>query len=176
MRHHPLGEELAQRGGVTDPLILSVIRSHHERWQGGGYPDNLSGSEIPLLGRVGAVADVFDALTSKRVYKEPSAKRQALNLLVDHAGDHFDPHIVQTLLAAIGLFPPGSVVELSDGRVGVVLASAERDLIRPRVLVSESSWHDTAGMQITTSVLDLSDRAAPRIVSILGDLGKIPLP
>lgn len=176
MRNHALwGEELARRGGVTNSLILSVIRSHHERWQGGGYPDRLHGSEIPVLGRVGAVADVFDALTSKRVYKEPSAKRQALNLLVDHAGDHFDPHIVRTLLAAIGLFPPGSVVELSDGRVGIVLASAGRDLIRPRVLVSEASWHDMAGMQIATSVLDLSGRADPRVVSILGDLGKIPL-
>jgi putative nucleotidyltransferase with HDIG domain len=176
MRHHPLwGEELARQGGITNALVLSVIRSHHERWQGGGYPDNLSHNEIPLLGRVGAVADVFDALTSKRVYKEPSAKRQALNLLVDHAGDHFDPHIVRTLLAAVGLFPPGSVVELSDGRVGVVLASADRDLMRPQVLVSETSWHDAAGMQIATSVLDLSHQGAPRIVSILGDLGKIPL-
>jgi putative two-component system response regulator len=79
-----------------------VARTHHERWDGTGYPAGLRGEEIPLPGRIAAVCDVFDALTSKRSYKERWGAREALDEIVRQRGRHFDPRLVDLFL---GLFP-----------------------------------------------------------------------
>jgi len=68
---------------------------HHERWDGSGYPNGLKGTEIPLLGRIMAIADVYDALVSKRPYKKPFTEEEAVNLIVENAGKLFDPAIVE---------------------------------------------------------------------------------
>ena len=72
---------------------------HHEKWDGSGYPYHLSGEEIPLCARIMAVVDVFDALTSKRVYKEAFPVEKAFRILEESSGTHFDPKIVGTFLA-----------------------------------------------------------------------------
>ncbi|QDT65829.1 HD domain-containing phosphohydrolase [Calycomorphotria hydatis] len=77
----------------------SIARSHHEKWDGSGYPDGLSGEKIPLCARIVAVADVFDALTSKRVYKDAFSFEKARNILVNDSGTHFDPDVVDAFLA-----------------------------------------------------------------------------
>ena len=133
---HPLeGETLARYARIEDPRILGFIRSHHERWGGEGYPDKIQGDEIPLVARIGAVADVFDALTTKRVYKDAYHNARALQVIIENAGSHFDRSVVRCLLSSVGLYPPGSVVELSDGSVGVVVGNRVRDLFRPQVLL-----------------------------------------
>jgi putative two-component system response regulator len=71
-----------------------MAQHHHERWDGGGYPNGLSGSDIPLWGRICAVADVFDAVTSERPYKPAFPNEEALQLLRDGRGTHFDPRVV----------------------------------------------------------------------------------
>ncbi|UOF91982.1 HD-GYP domain-containing protein [Fodinisporobacter ferrooxydans] len=74
---------------------LSVIRHHHEKWDGTGYPDKLKDTQIPLLARVLAVADVYDALTSRRSYREPWSHERAMRVIEDDAGSHFDPDCVK---------------------------------------------------------------------------------
>jgi putative two-component system response regulator len=71
-----------------------IALHHHERWDGGGYPAGLSGSDIPLWGRICAVADVFDAVTSQRPYKPAFPNEEALQLVRDGKGKHFDPRVV----------------------------------------------------------------------------------
>ena len=89
---------------VPDSSYLSEARNlaqyHHEKWNGKGYPQGLAGDKIPLSARVMAVADVFDALVSKRSYKEPLPMDQAIGLIVEGSGDHFDPKCVEAFLAA----------------------------------------------------------------------------
>jgi putative nucleotidyltransferase with HDIG domain len=93
MRRHPvIGEEIV-RGIDFLAEARQVVRSHHERWDGAGYPDGLAGEEIPLPARVFAVADAFDALTSDRPYRAASSFRRARAVIAAAAGAHFDPDV-----------------------------------------------------------------------------------
>lgn len=86
---------------LDDPLFLQLAEeiavSHHEWWDGSGYPEGKKGNEIPLAARIMAVADVYDALVSDRVYKKAIPKDQALQIIYDEAGTHFDPDIIRIL-------------------------------------------------------------------------------
>jgi len=76
-----------------------IAQCHHEKWDGSGYPNGLQGSEIPIVARIVAIADVFDALTSKRPYKEPFSVEKALSLIMEGKGSHFDPNVVDSFFA-----------------------------------------------------------------------------
>jgi putative two-component system response regulator len=77
----------------------SIAQCHHEKWDGSGYPNNLKGIEIPIAGRIAAIADVFDALTSKRPYKEPFSVEKSLAIIQEGRGSHFDPDVVDAFFA-----------------------------------------------------------------------------
>jgi hypothetical protein len=96
---HPLtGYELVAAAPALGE-VLGAVRHHHERWDGGGYPDGLRGADVPLIARVVAVADVWDALTSDRAYREGFAPQVALAHIADGRGSHFDPAIVDAFIA-----------------------------------------------------------------------------
>jgi HD-GYP domain-containing protein (c-di-GMP phosphodiesterase class II) len=135
---HPLlGEILLKDTDICDPHILGAIRSHHEKWNGGGVPDRLKGEDIPISGRIVAVTDAFENLTSRFLEGDMGICRsdQAISTVIGLTNSEFDSRVVRALLSAIGLYPPGTVVLLSDQRVGIVLETKERDLLCPRVLV-----------------------------------------
>lgn len=93
MRRHPvIGEEIVRGFDFLDDA-REVVRSHHERWDGDGYPDRLAREEIPLSARVFAVADTFDALTSDRPYRRATSFRAARRVIAEAAGSQFDPQI-----------------------------------------------------------------------------------
>lgn len=94
MLHPVIGEEMLKPYGLSTTL-LSAIRHHHERWNGGGYPDGIAGDQIPLLARVIAVADAYDAMTSDRFYRKALSHTEAMAELQRMAGDHFDPALVR---------------------------------------------------------------------------------
>ena len=171
MRRHPeYGEKIARESGVSDPAILSVVRSHHERWDGRGYPDGVVGETAPLEARIAAVADVFDALTTKRIYKDAMESRAAVSLIVESSGTHFDGVVVRSLLRQLGLYPPGTVVELSDYSIGVVVGAMDRDLLRPKVLIQV----DGTGRRPSdgSRFVDLNAGDGRYIVRAYDDLGK----
>jgi HD-GYP domain-containing protein (c-di-GMP phosphodiesterase class II) len=94
MDMHPLiGESILRPVALLHPLLPGV-RSHHEHWDGSGYPDGLKGEEIPIEARIMAVADAFDAMTSQRPYRNPLPEEDALAELKQNAGSHFDPRVV----------------------------------------------------------------------------------
>ena len=97
-RHPAHGEELLEQISGDFAAIAVGVRSHHERWDGGGYPDGLAGEEIPLIGRILAVVDVFEAVTSVRPYRGPMSRTEARRLVQDGAGSHFDPRVVEVFL------------------------------------------------------------------------------
>ena len=95
MEQHPLiGAEIVGRVEFLAGSV-EVVRSHHERWDGGGYPDGLAGEEIPLAARVFAVADVLDALTTDRPYRPASKFAVARRMINDGSGTHFDPRVIE---------------------------------------------------------------------------------
>ena len=99
-RHATLGERLLARI-VQQPDVLAVVRSHHERWDGRGYPDGKHGEEIPLAARIVAVADAFQAMIEPRPYREQRTRESALAEIVSQAGGQFDPACVEALRAVI---------------------------------------------------------------------------
>ena len=134
--YHPLlGETLMKDTGVRDVHVLGAVRSHHEKWGGMGVPDRLPGEYIPMSARIVAVANAFENMTSRLLMGEPCRGNQAVSMMIGLTSTDFDSRIVRALLSAIGLYPPGTVVLLSDGRIGIVLETKERDLLCPRVLV-----------------------------------------
>jgi len=82
-------------------IAAQIAFSHHEKWNGKGYPQGLSGNEIPIFGRIVGLADVFDALTSKRPYKDPFPVEVALDIIREDRGKHFDPDVVDVFLENI---------------------------------------------------------------------------
>ncbi|MFD2330922.1 HD-GYP domain-containing protein [Cohnella sp. GCM10020058] len=96
-QHPVVGYEMCKYIGFMSEE-LSVIRHHHEKWDGTGYPDKLKGTEISLLARILAIADVYDALTSRRSYREPWPQERALQVIVEGSGSHFDPDCVSAFV------------------------------------------------------------------------------
>jgi putative two-component system response regulator len=99
-RHASLGERLVARI-VQQPAVLAVVRSHHERWDGSGYPDGKRGEEIPLAARIVAVADAFQAMIEPRPYREPRTRATALEEISSESGRQFDPGCVEALRAVV---------------------------------------------------------------------------
>ena len=102
--HTSFGEKVIEsiKANTTQHTFLECARimaiSHHEKWNGSGYPNKLAGTDIPLLGRVLAIADVYDALVSERPYKKPFSHAQSLNIIQEDSGKHFDPGLVEIFL------------------------------------------------------------------------------
>ncbi len=180
MKRHPeLGMQMAKKSGITDPDILELIHGHHEKWSGKGYPGGRKALEIPEVARIAAVADVFDALTAKRVYKKPMSSREALTLIMKDAGGHFDTKVTRELLLSLGLYPPGSIVSLSDGSVGLVVSNGGQDLVRPVLMIKESRVTKKSQKDAAPVFLDIKTTTNLHIVQYLGygekrDLG-LPL-
>src|SRR5205814_188056 len=97
--HAALGADLLARVPLLQEAGLAVIRSHHERWDGSGYPDMLAGQEIPLPGRIFAVADTLDAMTSDRPYRDALPWQAAVAEIRNEAGRQFDPAVVEAFRA-----------------------------------------------------------------------------
>jgi HD-GYP domain-containing protein (c-di-GMP phosphodiesterase class II) len=139
MRTHPkVGVEMLSGGQVSD-LSRAVVRSHHERWDGTGYPDNKPSEEIPQVARIAAVADVFDAVTSERAYASAAPQNVGVEIIKRGSGTAFDPEVVKTFLRVVAPYPPGAEIVLTDGRAGVVVSVTPGKLHLPLVRVPAGS-------------------------------------
>ncbi|WP_157999972.1 HD-GYP domain-containing protein [Sphingomonas elodea] len=134
VRTHPeQGAALLREDPTIPPLAVEVCLHHHERWDGAGYPDRLGGDAISLPARMGAICDVYDALTSHRAYKGAWSPTRALGEMWGWEG-HFDRALLFAFMQSIALYPPGMVVRLASGRLAVVLDNGRR-VSRTRLLV-----------------------------------------
>ena len=142
--HAERGFELLKDIDAVPELALDVCRHHHEKIDGSGYPENLSGSEISLAARMGAICDVYDALTSNRAYKEAWTPVEAITRMQSWDG-HFDPALLFSFMQSIDTYPVGLIVQLRSNRIGVVLDNGRR-ASRPKVLAfystREKAWID----------------------------------
>jgi HD-GYP domain-containing protein (c-di-GMP phosphodiesterase class II) len=128
---------ICKLSGIDDKDILDGIASHHERYDGSGYDRGLVGNQIPILGRILAVADTFDAMTSSRVYRDAVSSKISFNFIMSANETEFDPDICKIFIAGMGIYPPGTIVELSDGRVATVAAITQGNLLQPKVTLRE---------------------------------------
>lgn len=130
--HPERGHAILSRLPGVDPIVLDVALHHHERVDGGGYPHGLGGGDISVHARIGAVCDVYDALTSRRAYKEGLPAATALEMMGATRGQ-FDPDMLRALRSLLGAFPAGTLVRLRRGQIAVVLDEVAIDPLCPRV-------------------------------------------
>lgn len=133
--HVAQGIDIVTAGGVSDPDVLDVLRTHHERYDGSGYPDGLLDDTIPMTGRMLAIIDSYDAMCSVRPYQAAISRHHALQAIYRARGALYQPELVEQFQVCLGVYPTGSRVELSTGEVAVVLEQNQVRRLRPTVLV-----------------------------------------
>jgi putative nucleotidyltransferase with HDIG domain len=153
MRSHPeRGYEMLKEGTGVPDSALDVCLHHHEKMDGSGYPHRLAGEQISRLARMGAICDVYDAITSARPYKaawDPAASIQRMS----QWKGQFDPSLFSAFVTSVGIYPTGALVRLQSGRLAVVVDQTHGSLVKPRVRVFFST---RSNMPIPLQLLDLS--------------------
>ncbi len=154
IKTHPQeGYRLLVSGIKADPIVLDVCLHHHEKTDGSGYPKGLKADEISLFAKMGAVCDVYDAITSNRPYKSGWDPAESLRKMAEWANGHFDGKVFQAFVKSLGIYPIGSLVKLTSGRLAVVLEQTGKSLTTPRVKVFFST---KSNLRISPEVIDLS--------------------
>lgn len=133
-KHPVLGEEMLKDAKISC-RVGPIIRHHHERWNGKGYPDGLRKNSIALNAQIVAVSDVFDALVSDRPYRKGLPPYHALELVIAGSNEDFNEEIVKSFLQCLVLYPEGSIVTLNTGEIGTVVGVKQNYPSRPTVKI-----------------------------------------
>ncbi|MBS0447558.1 MAG: HD-GYP domain-containing protein, partial [Proteobacteria bacterium] len=155
MKGHPeRGHDLLRDGKGVTTIALDVCLHHHERPDGKGYPHGLSGDALTLAARMGAVCDVYDAITSNRPYKAGWDPAESVARMAEWSkSGQFDPAMLAAFVKSLGIYPTGSLVRMESGRLGVVVEQTEGSLVKPKVKVFFST---KSQMPIKVEVIDTS--------------------
>lgn len=136
MRSHvEHGVAIVSKIDGLDPRVIEMVRDHHERHDGSGYPRGLKGTDIPVFARIAGLIDAYDAMITERPYAKPQSSYDATRQLGKLAGREFAAEVVEQFIQAIGVFPVGSLVELNTGEVGMVVAQNRVRRLRPKLIV-----------------------------------------
>lgn len=164
--HVVLGSDLLRQMKDIPRITFDPVELHHERFDGSGYPQGLKGSDISQIGRMSAIIDVYDAITTDRCYSKLLSPADAVRKLFEWSKFHFDPELVQIFVRNVGIYPVGSLVKLESGRLGIVVEQRENGLLTPVVRVMFDAKRN---YYLPPEDLDLSKRlgagGADRIVS-----------
>jgi HD-GYP domain-containing protein (c-di-GMP phosphodiesterase class II) len=154
--HPQRGYDLLIEAKIIDSVALDVCLNHHEKLDGSGYPHRLKDAEISLYAKMGAVCDVYDAVTSNRPYKAGWEPGMSLKRMAQWT-NHFDQVVFKAFVKSVGIYPIGSVVILKSGRLAVIIDQSEKSLLQPIVKVFFST---KAKSRIAVEVIDLSKPSA----------------
>ncbi len=165
IKQHPVeGHRMLVEGQGVGGIPLDVCLHHHEKIDGSGYPERLKGDQISIFAKIGAVCDVYDAITSHRPYKSGWDPAESIRKMSEWRNGHFDEFVFQAFVKSIGIYPVGSLVRLQSGRLGVVIEQTDKSLLTPKVKVFFSI---KSNARIAVEILDLSSPVAKdKILSI----------
>lgn len=152
-KHPAAGLALLKNNQQVSDLVLDVCLHHHEKIDGGGYPRGIKGEEVSLYARMGAICDIYDAVTSDRAYKKGWPPAEAIRRMADWCDGHLDPTLFQAFVKMLGIYPTGSLVRLASGRLAIVVEQHSHSLLTPRVMVFFSTG---SNIPIPREIIDLS--------------------
>ncbi|MES2106796.1 MAG: HD-GYP domain-containing protein [Pseudomonadota bacterium] len=169
--HPEAGHKILLEGHGVCQAALDVCLHHHEKMDGSGYPHGLAGEQISLYARMGAVCDVYDAITSDRPYKQGWCPADSLRKMAEWSkNQHFDERVFQAFVKSIGIYPIGTLVRLESGRLGVVVEQqVGKSLLLPKVRVFFSSKAQT---YIVPELLDLASAGVQDRIVAREDIAK----
>ncbi|WP_338039807.1 HD-GYP domain-containing protein [Luteibacter yeojuensis] len=157
-QHVGEGMAILDHSGVVDPEVRDMVLTHHERFDGSGYPGGLAGNEIPLPGRMAAIIDTYHAMSSPRPYRPAVSQHLALRQLYAGRDTAFQGELVEQFQACLGVYPTGSLVELNTGEVAVVMVQNQARRLQPRVAVLTRA---DKGPREDFLIVDLMNQADP---------------
>lgn len=134
-RHVEFGVQMVSDMEGCNDDIVSIVLNHHERHNGNGYPRGIPGHDIPVNGRIAALVDCYDAITSERPYSTAVSAYDAIQLIYEWRGKDFQTDMVEQFIQCIGLYPTGTLVELNTGEVGLVISQNRVRRLRPRIML-----------------------------------------
>ena len=156
-QHVPWGLEILKRSGGVPPAALEILEQHHERHDGSGYARKLKGDQIGYVGAIGAIVDVYDAITSQRVYRGPVSADDALKRMYEWRHKDFHAELVQEFIKCMGIYPIGSLVELSTGGVGVVITINRARRLKPKVVLLLTANKKPLSRKVITDLAEHRD-------------------
>ena len=127
--------EILKQSEDMDIDIINIALTHHERFDGSGYPGGLTGPQTPVYGRIAAIIDCYDAMTSQRPYSKPVSPYKALQEIYNWRNKYFQEELVEQFLQCLGVFPTGTLVEMHSGEVGIVMAQNKTRRMSPQVML-----------------------------------------
>jgi putative nucleotidyltransferase with HDIG domain len=158
MRQHPnLGRSLLMTSASVEHYTIDVAYSHHERVDGTGYPRALQAHQIPYYAKLVAIVDTYDAITSSRAYDTGRASMAALEIIYNSRDSHFDADLAVEFIRCIGVYPPGSIVVLNNGEVGVVVESNQSSKLRPKIVLvkdQDKEWQEKRTIDLSRGDLN----------------------
>jgi cyclic di-GMP phosphodiesterase len=141
LEHVEFGLQILSRSGQVSKNVCDMVQYHHERADGTGYPRGLQGNKIPIYGRIAAIADCYDAMTTTNAYSPAHGAFDVARSLHEMREKEFAAEVVEQFLCTVGMFPTASVVELNDGTIGLVLEQNRDNALRPKVMVLLDKGH-----------------------------------
>ncbi len=136
MREHVgHGVQIIRESGMMNQDVLDIVTHHHERFDGSGYPQGISGDEIPAFARIAAIVDTYDAVTSNRSHAPAISPSDAIKMLYQSRNIDFQAELVEVFIQAVGIYPAGTIVELTSGEVGVVVSEYRTRRLKPKIMM-----------------------------------------
>ncbi len=152
-RHVEFGVSILQKTNGIHKDVIGITVTHHERYNGAGYPRRLRNENIPLFGRLASIVDCYDAITSDRPYSKGLSPHDAVRKLYEWRNVDFQEELVESFIQCLGIYPTGTLVELSSGEVGIVVAQNRVRRLRPKVMLILDANKQLVG---TLPTLDLA--------------------
>jgi len=134
-KHVAYSVEILRKSEGISEHIINIALTHHERYDGSGYPNGLIGTQTPAYGRMAAIIDCYDAMITSTPYRKAISEHKALQNLFNLSGKLFQTELVEQFIQCMGVYPTGSLVELSSGAVGAILSQNARQKMKPKILL-----------------------------------------
>ncbi|MEO6925312.1 MAG: HD-GYP domain-containing protein [Rhodanobacter sp.] len=171
--HVKHGLDALAESGIANLDVLDIMRTHHERHDGSGYPEGLAGYAIPITGRMLGIIDSYDAMSSVRPYRAAISRHHALQQIYVARNRLYQAEMIEQFQVCLGVYPTGSLVELSTGEVAIVMAQNQVRRLRPRVAILSAPNKQPLNDFRPVDLMSLGDKDAVDIVRSLavGDYG-----